>query len=324
MLDASLDEGRYHKGHKQFDSIRKIRSAYSNYVRSTPSTLALGSSLTLLDNNGKSASRIGQDESSSLWFSRFVEGCRRRMGQDWRPDQALTPELLLVLLDLLEHKILGSQNNNEKYFMVLAGTYFTTSYVLSLRGPEGLLLDLEGILKFSESLSDKNAILISLWGQFKGEHLERNHLLPSINVTASGINIRRWIKRATTLCQNNGRIRGPLMMHKSGEIITARELDDLLHQLLLSAYNLHPNLFPSTAIQSEVDIPLKYSCFRSFRRGSNTRAKEMGVTSPDIDVVNRWRTREKAGTRKPGGSIDQMYTDLSMLVGPFLRYTSKM
>ena len=324
MLDFSLDEGRYHKGHKQFDSIRKIRSAYSNFVRSTPATLTAGRSLTLLDNNGKTATRIGQDESGSLWFSRFVEGCRRRMGQDWRPDQAITPDLLLQLLEELERKILSSTDYKNTHFFIMAGTYFAVSYDLSLRGPEGLLLDLGGILEHGNSIQDKNAIVVAFWGQFKGEHSERRHLLPSINITSSGIKVRQWIQRAVALSEQAGRSRGPLMQHITGDIITSKELDDLFHQLLLAVFTHHPHLFPSTSIQSEEDIPLKFSCFRSFRRGSNTRAKEMGISTPDTDIINRWRSREKAGTKKVGGSIDQMYTDLSMLVGPFLRYTSKM
>ena len=50
----------------------------------------------------------------------------------------------------------------------------------------------------------------------------------------------------------------------------------------------------------------------------------MGLATPDVDTVNRWRTKEKAGANKPGARIDHMYADLNLLVGPFLRYTWSM
>ena len=324
MLDASLDQGRYHKDHKQFDTIRKIRSTYSNFIRTTSSTLFDGSSVMLLDNDGKSANRLGCDESGSIWFSRFVEGCRRRMGQDWRPDQAVTPDLMLALLQLLETQISNCYRSEETYFQVMVGAYFAVCYVLSLRGPEGLLLDLEGILKHGDSLSHKDCVVIVLWGQVKGEYAERAHLLPCINITSSGIPVRRWIRRATVLARDNNKLSGPLMLHKNGDNITTKQIDDLLHQLLQTLFTSSPHLFPQSAIKNEEDIVLKYASFRSFRRGSNTRAKEKGVSIQDTDTVNRWRGREKAGTRKQGGTIDQLYSDLTLLTGPFLRYTQSM
>jgi hypothetical protein len=30
----------------------------------------------------------------SLWFQRFMLGCKKRMGQDWRPNQAISAELV--------------------------------------------------------------------------------------------------------------------------------------------------------------------------------------------------------------------------------------
>ena len=324
MLDASLDSGRYNNNHKQFDTIRKIRSTFSNHVRASPSTLVAGKSVVLTDNVGKSFTRLGHDESGSLWFSRFVEGCRRRMGQDWRPDQAVSPRLVAKLLEQLEESILEASTNDEAFRLVMMGTFYATTYALSLRGPEGLLLDLDGMNKFGDSLQERDCIVVCLWGQVKGEHWERTHLLPCVNVTSSGIAIRRWITRALTLAKDIGRVRGPLMLNRNGSAITSRELDEVLHLHLATIYGRDPNLFPSDTIREEEDIYKNYSVFRSFRRGSNTQAKEGGVLVPDIDTVNRWRVREKAGTSKPGGSMHHIYADLSMLVGPFLRYTKAM
>ena len=324
MLDASLDQGKYLRDRKQFDTIRKFRSTYSNHVRATASTLVNGHPLVLTDNNGKAFSRMGQDESGSLWFSRFVEGCRRRMGQDWRPDQAVTSELMQALLGSIKEEIVENREEHDAFFLVLAGTFFATSYVLSLRGPEGLLLDLNALVKYMDLYRQRNCIVVGLWGQFKGEHIERSHLLPCCDETSSGIKIRRWINRAVCLSQEIGRWSGPLMLNRNGTPITSRALDDTLHRHLIKIFVERKDLFPLAAIKDEEDIISRYAVFRSFRRGSNTRAKEIGVATPDVDTVNRWRTKENAGTNKPGARIDHMYADVNLLVGPFLRYTRSM
>ena len=69
------------------------------------------------------------------------------MGQDWRPDQAMSPELLLKMLENLEARIHPNTDLGDKFFQVLAGTFYVISYVYSLRGPEGFLFDVQGTLE---------------------------------------------------------------------------------------------------------------------------------------------------------------------------------
>jgi hypothetical protein len=96
--------------------------------------------------DGKKYSRICEDSCSSLWYSRFSAGCKQQMGQDWRPDRAMTPELMKYLMDKVEDRLAG--RNLEPTFwhqLVMAGAYFTFTYVNSLRGPDGLLVNLGGL-----------------------------------------------------------------------------------------------------------------------------------------------------------------------------------
>ena len=92
---------------------------------------------------------------------------------------------------------------------VMAGAYFAITYVDSLRGPEGLLLDLGGLRKNFMKGLDKDYVIVALLGQVKGEHGEREHLLPTVSVTRSGIKIRRWIQRVIAVNQVCGRETGP-------------------------------------------------------------------------------------------------------------------
>ena len=122
MVLASLEEGRYSKDHLQWDTIRKFRSVFSNQVRA--SGIVNGKNWVLGDLDGKIYNRLSIDPCGSLWFSRFNEGCRKRMGQDWRPDQAISTELMKELLGQLYSQVLIEKNLDRKFTLILAGTYF--------------------------------------------------------------------------------------------------------------------------------------------------------------------------------------------------------
>jgi hypothetical protein len=62
---------------------------------------------------------------------------------------------------------------------VVIGTYSVITYVLSLRGAEGFLLDLGGLHLHSVDPSKKSThFIIPLLGKVKGEHHDQCHLLP--------------------------------------------------------------------------------------------------------------------------------------------------
>jgi hypothetical protein len=320
MVMASLKSGKHADDHLQFDTIRKIRTAYSNFIRAAPFSNAYP--WVVGDGEGKTFRRLATDPCGSLWFHRFLEGCKKRMGQDWRPDQAVTPVIMLALLAHLDTLVVNSPDAHTTYTLMMAGAFYTASYVLSLRGPEGLLLDLEGLLE-ERNRDPSQYIVVALWGKIKGEHHERSHLLPSVNLTGSGIEVRRWIDQAVLLAQSSGRSRGPLMLDKLGKKITSAKLNEIFHEALISLFRSGEVEFPSV-IKTEEDIRERFNIFRSMRRGSDTRAKEENVSDSDINIVNRWKAEQRAGTRKPGLSMSQMYTDPSLLLKPFLRYTAAM
>ena len=72
--------------HLEFDSIRKLRSAVGNWMRSSPQANIRTTSLA--DEKGGYL-RLCDHQTTSLWFCRFVSGCSKRMGQIWKPNKAL-------------------------------------------------------------------------------------------------------------------------------------------------------------------------------------------------------------------------------------------
>ena len=87
---SSRGAGCYSPSHKQWDTVRKLWTCFSNHVRAA--AVANYHPMTLADHNGSVYQRMSIDPCGSLWFQRFVTGCRRRMGQDWRPNQAINTQ----------------------------------------------------------------------------------------------------------------------------------------------------------------------------------------------------------------------------------------
>lgn len=74
-------------------------------------------------------------------------------------------------------------------------TYVVIYYVLSLRGNEGFLMDIEKTLEYWER-NDGRFFYIALFGKIKLERSPRLHLIPCINITGSGIKVKHIVKRA--------------------------------------------------------------------------------------------------------------------------------
>jgi hypothetical protein len=230
LLLKSRESGTYHSTHQQWDTIRRMSVAYQNQVRSkgvaNSPTLSVGAS------DGKKYSHICVDPCASLWYTHFSAGCRQRMGQDWRPDQAITPEIMKCLIEKIEDK-LPRQNLDPSYRrrLLMAGAYFAITYVDSLRGPEGLLVDLGGIRNnFVKGLEDY--IIVALLGQVKGKHGEREHLLPMASVTYSGLQVRKGLKRVIAANQVCGCVSGLAFCKENGVVLKMSDLNAILHELL--------------------------------------------------------------------------------------------
>ena len=103
MVSDSRGKGLYHDDHKQFDTVRVFRTAYHN--QAACSALNSGSILSLGHEKGE-YQRFAREATASVWYQRFSQGCKKRMGQDWRPNRAISNELVHRLLAFCEELIL--------------------------------------------------------------------------------------------------------------------------------------------------------------------------------------------------------------------------
>ena len=200
--------------------------------------------------------------------------------------------------------------------------YVVLSYVLSLRGNEGILLDLQGLRKHWKG-DEENYFIISLFGKLKGEDGARQHLIPCINFTKSGINVKYTLSRLISLKEKAGLKSGPAISDTKGFLLDSRTLDGMLHDILLELFQENKDLFPPI-IESGDNIMEFYRCNKTFRRTSDTRALEEKVSATDIDIVNRWEQSAGYKNKKVAQAMKHHYAQFELLLKPFLRYTYEM
>ena len=318
ILLLSRRPGRYSKSYVQYDTLRTLRSTFSNFSKSTPDN---NSDITSLGDFNGNFQRLVKDKCASLFFKRFMEGLKARMGQVCKPNLAMSIPLLKALIKNTEVKIEQSEDNEEQHMWLVFLNYVTISYTVSLRGPEGLLLDLNGLNRYWNTSNDY--IIITLFGRIKGEKYDLLHKIPCTKTTQSGIKVNETLDHLMRAKRLLGQTIGPAISDYRGRILSTKTLDDMLHEVLRQIYSENPTLFP-LSIDNEEKIHSNYQSFRTLRRTSTTRAVEKNVSISDINVVNKWATKEAAFGKKPKSSMHEHYAQFDLLINPFLRYTREM
>ena len=320
MLQYSRRPGKHAANHTQHDTFRKLKSAYGNWIRTTvPSNL---NTWVAGDSEGK-VNRIQKDISGSLWFHRFNLGIKFRMGSIWKPNKGFSINLLTEVLKRAEEKRAEQDSQHAKHTWTVFVTYSVLSYVLSLRGAEGFLLDLECTRRNRERRTERY-FWVTLLGRLKGEHLDRQHHIPCTLVTSSGIRVEKVVERLVKEKELLGWVQGPAISNAKGEMFNASDLDSMLHELLDDLFERNKNIFPPD-IKTKEDLIESYHCFRSFRRASDTRAMEKKVSVTDIEIVNRWGQEQRSKSNsKIHMPMRQHYAQPELLIEPFVRYTTAM
>ena len=151
----------------------------------------------------------------------------------------------------------------------------------------------------------------------------KQHLLMSRSTTGSGIKVKQWVRRCLAVHRGAGRTTGPVFVNREGYQLATSDMNELFLQVLVEIYEDHPGIF-GVIVKDAGEIPDKYNVFRSFRRGSESRAVSEGVSESDCYVVNRWKKKESAGANKVTHSIGQHYVDITLVKESFMRYTDAM
>ena len=140
-------------------------------------------------------------------------------------------------------------------------------------------------------------VVIPLLGRFKSKIGERCHLLLLANVTASGILVRCFVERLVALFKRERLTgAGPVMCDETGDRLSSTVVNQQFLRELSRVQEQDPTL-----LEGGTGVIEDFNIYRLMRRGSESRATEVGIDTRLIDLINRWKTAE--GNKKSFGSM---------------------
>ena len=323
QLKYSQESGLNRSTHMQFDTIRKLRTAYS-HIHEVSAEASAGHTNSFRTLMGKVFSNSNCPTQSRL-FQKVMEGMLGRMGKQSKANMALDYKILHLILETFEDELnLDKSTEERKRRVTLCGSFLLLGFVLSLRGPEGFMIEAHGLIShlhfgLGEECREDDEIpfvVIPLLGRFKNEEGERWHLMMSVSETKSGFKVREWVERLASVLVKEGHTSGPAFCHPDGKCLRAFEIDEEFHKQLEKIQISHPML-----IEPKLDVTEWFSIFRSLRKGSTARADELDISNTVTNLHNRWRTTEFLKGGRTSRSMREYYTSLRLSRKVRLKYT---
>ena len=331
MLVHSRQPGRHSKSYTQFATIRKQRSAFSNLFMSSTE---IHGAATMINAGSMSNGILTSCPTNSQWFLRWTLGCETRMGYILKQNKAISLDLLKVLINTFKEDIKSNEDlkSEDTWRNVLGLSYAVISFFASLRGNEGLKVNFRSLVKHWDrgNPSEKNHnlhkdlphVIVPLTGRFKGEQGERSHLLALANKSNSGIGIRATLKLLLNIRNLHNINSVWLFTDLKGNKTTFDEMNDIILDKLEQIKHTH-KLTDSLKL-NEVNIREEFSINRSFRRGSSTTAQVLQIPTDIIELMNRWKKRERSKGRKPKLSMIETYADIELLIPKLIQYSAQL
>ncbi|KAL7564978.1 hypothetical protein ACA910_011946 [Epithemia clementina (nom. ined.)] len=265
---------------------------------------------------------------NTMWFKRFMDGSHERMGDIKIQDSALTIDVLLALQALLDKSWTEAKNNGENKLLFgisLLGCALVVGFSAALRGEEfGHLRLNETILLTTQGLQHprKPHIVVGLEKHFKGQVSRKKHKIPLVPTSNSGIANQTWLFRLLECYEGSNTTHGPLFRNRPRDQtpITIRQMDTWFHKYLLYVQNNTPSSF-----QSDYDVVNKFRIRRLLRRGSTSQAQNNKVPKDVINLNNRGRIEDTAGSRFAGRSeMLELYTNVLAALETLLQYSESL
>lgn len=314
-LRRSLDKGIY-KETVQYDTARRVRSAYSNAWGSSINTMREG---VMAKDRAKTF--VTKCPTYGLWYERFNKGLHSRMGDDRRPDMAICSDLMKEIMDIVNADYVDAESPLRKRYLARAGMFFIGGYFGSLRGEEvNRVLRKYFITLNKESMNMRKTphVVLPLFGNFKGEHgIPRCYLRRIVSQSKSGLDAEVWAKRVIKFEEQSNTMY--LFAAYDGKKEPGRIYEGYLFDVLEEIQERSDGL-----ISKSVNIREVYGISRSFRRGSTTEASNADkreCNEVDIERNNRWRRDDASGTKEADLSMIHVYNDTYQAINAELRFS---
>jgi hypothetical protein len=318
LLRSLVDPGK-NADTVQYETMRKLRSHYSNFYHTLPG----GTGLTTIA-DGRGTSTFTASPTYSFWFRRYMTGCHRRMGDTWIPDRATTMEEVLHCYMVLEEDWTRYAHDPAKRLeTTLAAMLLIGGFSGVLRGEELPKIELGAIRKhWSEAVEHPSTphVPLVLSGRFKQTNGERLYFLPLACRSQAGIEIRLWTYRLLQTYQALGVVSGPVfrVVQKGGKVkrSSVGDLDVLFHGVLARVQERWPRVLPlAVKIQDEISVR------RSLHRGSTMEASNRGIPKEVVEANQRWSKHQRSRGVLPTMGMMERYSDARANVGYLVKYS---
>jgi hypothetical protein len=313
VLDRSLEPGK-HDVYVQWETFRKVRSAATNIIQA-----GSGGLTNSVGAYERDRVWISSAATQSFWFSRFMSGVHKRVGEIRKPDRAFTIEEIHAIGKVLEREWKQAITIGAQKTIAEMGVIFIVGMCTAIRGEELLLVDLVGTKKSLKNLSenDEGHFWLKILGRTKGNQLSGAEFnVPCVGVTeGTGLRPGKWIRRLVRVLEAKGYRNGPLLRRK---LIPPKlmEFENDFFKVIEKVQAV------SGLIAEEVCVRDEYGLDRSTRRAGTIHAKNMRVPDDVVNANNRWRREAVNGTG--GGSrldLIEVYTTLEALLPTALRFS---
>lgn len=312
VLDKSLDKGNYERL-VQWETFRKTRSAITNVHQASPYGLT-----DSIGSYERSRVWISNVETHSFWFSRFMTGLHKRVGEVVKQDWPVPIEVMQYI-DRVLNKAWNLETDPEARKKIAEmGAWYIMGFCVGLRGEEMLLIELAGTaasLRFLQQEVDPH-FLIRLKGRTKGQHISgKGFEVPCIGTTGvSKLKPGRWVRRLVELVQSEGRTTGKLFQ-RDLKVPRLLEFEEDFLDILVSVQNT------TDLIDDGLDLREEAGILRTLRRGVTSHTINMQVDETLVHAVNRWRQEVKGNGRKKTYAMIDHYAQLDTLKPTILRYS---
>ncbi len=314
-LSRSLDPGR-NAEYIQFNTARRIRSAYSNAWNASVHTLDLG-----VMQAGQTKLMVTDCPVYHFWYTRMMKGMHERMGDLVIQDQAVSRELQVALMDELERKVMEDPINRDRWIEV--GTFVMMLWLGGLRGNEAMMADLGGCIRMmnESKVNQKPGFgfgVLVLLGKFKSSTGNTRYLLYLSSQTKSPFksSFREWMERLLEVRSRQERTSGWLFCKEDGSQL---EMTHFEVDILRTISDIQENT--DGIIPKEIDVFDKYGVFRSWRRGATSIVRNEGVPKEDIDLNNWWRKQEASRGKHVSADMLAYYTEDLLVLDAKMRFS---
>jgi hypothetical protein len=182
QLLKTLDPGKHEK-HVKFDTAKNVRTVlgavWEVLVESKDQTVIV---------QDMTKSFLTTSPTKSQWFTRFMAGMHKRMGDMTKQDEAISVELMVELMEEFEKDWLavnrdGLAMDGEVAEVLFPALFAVTAFCGALRGEEVPLMDFGAIKEFTEiglvtTMEEMRHGVIALHSRFKNEIGEMCHIMP--------------------------------------------------------------------------------------------------------------------------------------------------